>query len=136
MDEIILTDEEKQRDITLERINQYHYDAGEDFLDQNETLGAAHLMFGWLMGKYKQYSHEILDLYNKERKVRPLLTTAIFSNLDELPMYEYDDEDTYEDMVDKFYTDYAEFVNLTQHLKERVNYVLIENYNYYNKQKS
>lgn len=109
-----LTEEEANRDITLERFQEFHIEAGEDFLDYVPCIN--HLIFsGWLIAKYPAKSKEIL--------VKAQEKYAGMHNLTDL--YE-DDPDQ-----DKFYTDVAEFLNLTEKAKKRANQVLIQVIEYY-----
>lgn len=114
-----LTEEEKNRTITLDRFQNFHYDAGEDFLDT--TGDGDHKIFcGWLMAKYPQASLEILEYCNKAGKYGEINT------FNECSMFDNDPSG------DIFYTDVAEFANLTEHFKHRVNEVLIILDEYYN----
>lgn len=115
-----LTDEEKTRDITLDRIQQFHYSAGEDFLD---TTGEGNILVfcGWMLHKYPQLSDEILEIANsKWGEIRS------FTELEEFGYSETLDND-------KIYIDFVEFCNQTKSLKERVNQVLIQVAEYYKK---
>lgn len=113
-----LTDEEKSRDITMERIQEFHYSAGEDFLD---TTGEGNVLIfcGWMLHKYPELQEEILEIANSK--------WAEIRTFTELEEFEYDEAlDN-----DKIYIDFCEFCNQTVGLKERVNQVLIQVKEYY-----
>lgn len=116
----VLTEEESARPITLERFNEYHHRVGEDFVDQH-TLVDAKVMGGWLLAKYPNYKLEILKAINDH----PI-------EQDYLHMYEESfDRGDYDTATDKFYSDFAEFLNLTVAAKKRVNQILIQIKEYY-----
>lgn len=108
-----LTDEEKTREITLERFNDFHGEAGEDFCDQ-VSIGNFRVFGGFILHKYPDKAKKILDLCNKTDG-----DIHMFQRI-------YDD-------LDQFYTDYAEMINLTVISKERVNQILIQIEEYYGK---
>lgn len=110
-----LTEEEKTRDITVERIRDFHYSAGEDFIDTTEE-GNGMIFCGWLLHKRKEHSKEILDICNKS-----CFKMAIQEYMN-ASFYDYNKEMD----IESFYFDYVEFVNQTGALKERVNQVLIQ----------
>jgi hypothetical protein len=104
-----LTEEEANSPITWEKIQAFHHEAGEDFLDQVSCINLL-IYTGWLVGKYPERSIEILKM--GQAKFADVNT---FTDL-------YDDDDEEE----KFYTDVAEFLNLTYNAKRRANQVLIQ----------
>jgi transposase len=109
-----LTEEEATREITLERFQQFGYDAGEDFVDQCESLYNAHIFIGWCLHKYPELSKELLKAANsKYCSVQNVLHLL--------------------DNDDQFYTDFAEFLNQTEHAKAKTNQILIQVNEYYNK---
>ncbi|MEO6305115.1 MAG: hypothetical protein ABIP51_18295 [Bacteroidia bacterium] len=110
-EEVILTEEEASQEITLERINEYHYAVGEDFIDQNESILNGTVFAGWMLCRYPQWATEIL----KE------LNSKYFGIQNLMEVYE-DDNGEYE----TFYKDFCELVNLTVSAKARVNKVLKE----------
>ncbi len=107
-----LTDEERGREITLERFTEFHFAAGEDFLDQTGE-GNVKIFAGWMLHKYPEFSVEILSLANDKNA-----EVMTFNELE---------EKTYTDL----YADFAEFCNQTGALKHRVNQILIQVVEYY-----
>lgn len=98
--------------VTWEMFRAYHYSVGEDFFDQNGNIN--HLIFGgYLLAKYPEYSKEILcvcnDKYGECQKYRDIVEPL-----------GYDEEKD----IDYIYVEFADFVNLTGALKERVIKVL------------
>ena len=117
-----LTEEEKNREVTLERFSDFHADAGEDFVDQCESFFNKSFIAGYLLCKYPENGARILEVSNNAGGL-----------LDLKEIYEDEDgEDNYFIDEDRFYTDLAEIINLTKITKERVNQVLIQVYEYYN----
>lgn len=115
-----LTPEEADLDITWKRFRSFHYAAGEDFLDQTDE-GNALIFGGWLLHKYPQHCVDILEICNDRYP-----SVLDFSDLEFLS---YDEEKD----IDLLYVDFAEFCNLTQALKKRVNQVLIQVTEHYNR---
>jgi hypothetical protein len=119
-----LTQEEKKKEITIERIRGFHYDAGEDLLDQvGYEFGNAFIFGGFVLHKYKEHSKMILDHINQN------INHLDIHCFNELEIYEYNDEDD----MDGIYYDLVEFLNLTENAKERANQILIQVDEYYNK---
>lgn len=120
--ERILTDEEANREITLERFTDYHHTVGECFVDQHGFVD--HKIFGgYLMCLHPQWSKEILKVLNdKYGEALGLL-------------HIYEDELGSDDEIgwNMFYTDLAIFANLTGNLKKNINQILIQEDEYYNK---
>lgn len=116
-----LTEEEKNREITLERFREFHYQAGEDFLD---TTGEGNILIfsGWMLHKYPELSTDIIEIANS-----PHSEIKSFIELED--EFGYDSEED----IDKIYIDFAEFCNITTALKERVNQTLIQVSEYYSK---
>lgn len=113
-----LTSEEINREITLERFNEYHYEVGEDFLDQIGSVNNSRIALtfgGFAMAKHPHLSADILKATN----VKDPYTQLVKEVYDEF----YDD--------DIFYSDFADFLNLTGEAKKRVNKVLILTAEYY-----
>ena len=109
-----LTDEEKSRDITLDVINEFHYNAGEDLLDQVGYLIKPHVLGGYLM--------------HKRLNIAKVLIKAINEG-DALSLkHAYEKNDLTDD---EFYSDFREFINLTTDAKARFNQVLIQVNEYY-----
>lgn len=104
------------QDITVERFRDWHYKVGEDFLDQ--TSEGNHLIFGgYLLAKYPHRSKEILDICNDNY--------GECQDYRKLPELELDEEKD----IDNLYVVFAEFCNLTEHLKSRVDRILTKGTN-------
>lgn len=110
-----LTEEEATRDLTLERIHNFHIEVGEDLADQVGSNMDHKVFAGYLACKYPHLSHQIFDISNGEY--------AEMQSFKEI--YEDDEEE------DKFYQDACDFINLTVHCKKRFNQVLIQVAEYY-----
>ena len=108
-----LSEEELNREITLERFNEFHGTAGEDFLDRTGE-GDVLIYAGWMLHKYPGLGTEILTLANAGSS-----DITEFHELEELTG------------VDA-YINFAEFCNQTSALKKRVNQVLIQVTEHYN----
>jgi hypothetical protein len=106
-----LTQEEMNREITLDRFDEFHVKAGEDFCDTVGHLINSKILCGFLIAKQPQISHQLLNEINQDGDALSLL--HIYEDL----LVEGDDE---------FYSDLAEFANLTTHLKARLNQILIQ----------
>lgn len=117
-----LTQEESERKITWERIRDFHYAAGEDFLDTT-SYGNPLIFAGWLLHKYPDLAEDIIKVMNDS-----LLRFEIMDFAREI-----DDEFGYDDEtdIDKIYYEYCEFVNLSPYLKKKINQVLIQVKEYY-----
>ena len=110
-----LTVEEASREVTFDRIQDFHYSAGEDFVDQFGTIN--HLILGgYLMGKHPEISTEILKECNNKYGEALGLKQIYIDNFGE--------DDTKSEEL--FYRDLCEFINLTTSLKKRVNQILIQ----------
>ncbi len=114
---VVLTDEEKQENITLDRINSYHRSVGEDFVDQNESVTDYRTFCGYILHKYPIWNNEIIEILNKQY--------GGFNDINTL----YQEKELTED---DFYSDFAEYCNLTVTTKARVNQILIETEEYDN----
>lgn len=112
-----LTEEEKTRQITLDVIKEFHGNAGEDLMDQAGSLVDHKVLAGFLMGKRPGLSKEFLKVVNSKYG-EPLGLLEVYRDND------LDDVD--------FYTDFCDFINLTEKAKERFNQVLIQVNEYYN----
>ena len=112
-----LTEEEAARPITLDRFNDFHADVCEDFVDQFGNIDIK-VLSGYMMAKHPELSKEILEVCNDEYG-EALGIKHLF-----------EDNGLTEDA---FYTELADFINLTVNLKKRVNQILIQIYEYYNK---
>ncbi len=141
-----LTNEEKNRDLTIDRIREFHYAAGEDFLDQVCTINMVGFV-NFLLKTHPNLSKEILKVINKalNRNLHPLkatdFTDEIVDNEEfrkDLYLLEVKDFTTikqfgYSDKIDndKIYIDYCNFVNLDPVQKAIDNQVLIQVVEYY-----
>lgn len=106
------------QDITWERFRDWHYEVGEDFLDQ--TGEGNHLIFGgYLLAKYPHRSEEILEVCNSE--------FGECMGFRDIPELDYDSEKD----IDYLYVEFAEFCNLTEHLKQRVDTILNKGRDWY-----
>jgi hypothetical protein len=108
-----LTKEEAEREITLERFQEWHHEVGEDFMDQVGYLFNAKVYGGYLMHKYPHKASELLKIINKGEM------------LDYQDTYENDEDG------DQHYSDIAEFLNLTEIAKKNANQILIQLVEYY-----
>lgn len=116
-----LTEEEASREVTIERIRDFHYEAGEDFLDIADDA-RAEIFAGFIVHKYKDRAAKIYDICNSNKGYLSVMDFKEF----------YEPEYNEEEDIDQIYFDYIEFVNTTVHLKKRVNQVLIQVMEYYN----
>ncbi len=124
-----LTEEELNLDISLDRFNEYHWAVGEDFVDQNESIVDYKVYAGWLLHKYPEKASLILSCLND---------TSWYSSVQGFQHRVFcKDEESggEEDEMDNFYTDFAEFLNLTGAAKRRVNTVLVREDRYYNSER-
>jgi hypothetical protein len=113
-----LTQEEATRKITLDRFNEFHNEAGEDFVDTYSQIN--HLILGgFLMAKHPNLSKEFLEVCNDKYGEALGLKHCYEDNFGD-------------DGGDMFYKDFSEFINLTVNLKKRVNQILIQVVEYYN----
>lgn len=111
-----LTEEEATRDITLERFNTFHSQAGEDFCDQCESFMNDKIIGGYFIVKFPNLSHEILHELNTGYGIMSLVHLI---------------DENFDDCDETFYKTLAEFANLTEHLKKNINQVLIQVDEYY-----
>lgn len=121
------TEEELSRDITFERIRDYHYSVGEDFVDQNESIGDARILLGFIIAKSPELTSGLIELANsKVGKPWPYCLTVqdILGYLD----CEGDSEAGH----NAFYTLYADFANHTVKMKAEINKILISTEEHYN----
>ena len=108
-----LTEQEASMDITLERFSNYHTAVGEDFADQHGSLINHLIVGGYLMAKHPELSNELLAVMNNKYGEVLSFTEVYAEHLN--------DENN-----DLFYTELAEFLNLTVAAKKRVNQILIQ----------
>lgn len=102
-----LTDEEKIRDITIDRIRDFHYAAGEDFLDYFSDINVD-VFTGFLIAGYPEHSKEILSICNKENDNYSLEPNSY----KEIEIFDFNEEED----IDNLYFPFVKFVNLTGHL--------------------
>jgi len=112
-----LTEEEATREVTLERFQLFHREVGEDFVDQFPYVNVK-IFGGYMMAKHPELSTEILKILNNK--------WGEVLDIEHLIDETFDNKD-----CDKFYTELAEFINLTGNLKKMVNQVLIQVAEYY-----
>jgi len=85
---------------------------------------------GYLLRKFPEHSKEILDFINEENRSGGNQLTVDIHMYKDLEFLGWDDEiDT-----DKLYLTFIEFANQTEHIKRRVNQVLIQIDEYYNEE--
>jgi hypothetical protein len=117
-----LTLEESLRPITLARFNDFHYEVGEDFIDQIGSVNTARIAFifaGFAIAKHPDWSIDLLDQCNRSSVYIQLIKDVYAENTSD------------SDQDDTFYSEFAEFLNLTIETKKRVNQVLIQVEEYY-----
>ncbi len=112
-----LTEEEKTREITIDVIDEFHANVGEDLMDQLGHLVNYKVLAGFLMCKHNNLAKQFIDVIN-DKYGEPLKLKAVYE----------DNELTEED----FYKDFCEFINLTVNGKAAFNQVLIQCNEYYN----
>ena len=115
-----LTEEEANREITIDRIREFHYEVGEDFLDICNTADAK-VFAGFIAHKYKDRAAEICNIMNQSEGYLEINSFKEF----------YEPEYNEEEDIDQVYFDYVEFVNTTKALKKRDNQMLIQVTEYY-----
>ena len=115
-----LTTEESNKEITLERFNDFHYEAGEDFCDTCSSFMNHLIIGGYLIAKHPELSLEILKSCNDK-------------NGDVLGLIEVYEVELGDESNDIFYKDLSEFANLTKGLKRNINQILIQVAEYYKK---
>lgn len=114
-----LTEAEADRKITWQRFREFHYAAGEDFLDQTDE-GNVQMFGGYLLAKYNEFAKEIIEICNNRY--------AGIIDFREIEILGYDKGKD----IDTVYCEFAEFCNLTVATKRRVNQVLIQVTEHYN----
>jgi len=108
-----LTQEEATREITLDRFNKFHTEAGEDFCDTCGSFINHRILGGYLIAKHPSISLQILGVLNNKYG----------DALELLQLYQEELED---ESGDLFYSELAEFANLTVGLRKNINQVLIQ----------
>lgn len=117
-----LTEEEALRPITLSRFSDFHIEVGEDFVDQIGSVNdkkIALLFAGFAMAKHPEWRSELLSQCNQTNVYTQLIQEVYADNTSE------------SDCGDTFYSDFAEFLNLTIESRKRVNQILIQVAEYY-----
>ena len=113
-----LTSVEANLDITLERFREFHYAAGEDFIDTIGGFLNEKVFAGWLMHKYPHYTKEIIAASNQN---------DIYGIKETVEQFDYDEKED----IDMIYKEVAEFANQTIHTKKRINQILVQIKEYY-----
>ncbi len=113
-----LTDEEALRAITLRRFRDFHYAAGEDFVDSVGGFLNEKVFAGWLMHKYPHYAEKIINASNVD---------DIFELKETIEQFDYNEDED----IDMIYEEIAGFANMTKKTRERINQVLIQIEEYY-----
>ena len=102
------------RDITLEMMQLYHDEIGEDFLDSHSHIIPLGVFYGYMLAKFPLCKKEILlelnDEYGHIRSLEPEI--CLYYGLNE------------SDADDLFYQTFIELCNLTVLTKRRVNELL------------
>jgi len=107
-----LTTEELLQDLTLERIQDFHYEAGEDLCDTLDiNTHVAKLITGYVMCKYP----DLAEIFHRESNGGDI------QGLMDVYNCHLNDENS-----DKFYSDFCEVINCTEITKARINQVLIQ----------
>ena len=117
-----LSKEEAKTKITLDRFNAFHIGAGEDFTDLCGYAFNEKVIVGYLMCKQPKMSIPLLGVINSKGDLNDLRNVYIEES------HLFPDEDP----EDVFYSDFAEFLNLTEHAIIHVNQILIQVDEYYN----
>ena len=91
--------------INIKRFNKYHYEIGEDFIDQTGLVDFK-IFGGWLLHKYPEKSEIILSILEDKFNGDSFCYEDI-----------YDSPDSY----DLLYTDISEFANQIPSLSIKIN---------------
>jgi hypothetical protein len=113
-----LTQAELSKKVTLSDFIDYDCEVGEDFIDQT-GLGNGFVFAGFLIHKYPSDSLEIINIMNASAK--NVYIPSIQNIQQEYSKYQGEEGEFGHKL---FYSDYAEFVNLTVKLKANVNKAL------------
>lgn len=116
-----LTKAEANRKITWQRFKEFHYAAGEDFFDTTGEEGNIRIFCGYMLAKYPEFRKEILEIANDR--------FGSMLEFTEIEIFGYDEAKD----IDFIYCEFADFCNLTEALKKRVNQILIQVTEYYNR---
>jgi hypothetical protein len=114
-----LTEEEKSKEVTPERIRNYEIDCGESFLDQHGSTFDIQIVIGFFLARYPERAAELLEIANDEY--------AEVMNIEHEFVPEYNEEEYV-----KFLQTLCDFVNLTVNTKRRINQILIQFNEHYN----
>lgn len=114
-----LTEEEKLKEITPERIRNYEIDCGESFLDQHGSTFDTQIVIGFFLAKHPERAVELLEISNSKY--------AEVLNIEHEFVPEYNEEE-----YNKFLQTLCDFVNLTVNTKRRLNQILIQVDEHYN----
>jgi len=109
-----LSEEDAKMPLTIYRIRDFHYEVGEDFLDQFCNIADYKVFAGFIAHKHPKIAHEIYSTMNKAGKYGEINTFS------DLSIYEDDVDD-----VSAIYIDFVDFVNTTVNALKRVNEVLL-----------
>lgn len=129
-----LTPEEQDRPITKERFHEWMCEVGEDYVDQISMTKQANLLFmGFLLHKHPSRAVEILRVANSSSFDTLKIQHEVYENATEEEQKPLTaGYATKPEAWEIFYTDLAEFINLTQGLKARTNANLILVMEHYN----
>lgn len=116
-----LTAEEAVRKVTADRIKQFNLDAGEEYCDQAGYDIPVKVFAGFLLAKHPELAPEIVAVINSKYG-------EVLNFIDLYREKLADDSDS-----TMFYTDLAQFVNLCPNVRKRVNQVLIQVHEHYNR---
>lgn len=100
----------KNKEITIDMINSYHCDHGEDFIDQNEHLFNGVTLSSFMAGLRPELAPLLWEKMNK-------VVGRRFSIQEMQEIYE--DEFGYNDEEQTFYKDFIKALNTTTVSKER-----------------
>lgn len=129
-----LTSEEKSLDVTLERFDNYHCEAGEDFVDQVAPMVNNKDFGEFLIKKYPSMADSIKTVMDdKHYFEQDFLHLFVDEYYDEVQEEEAKKapHGYSEYREDEFYSAYADFINTVPEAKEKVNQILIQVVEYY-----
>lgn len=115
---LIINEEDLLQDITLERINNWMVEAGEDFLDYCGDINRkkfAYEFMGFALARHPEWGSELIDSCNGDHIYTQLVAQVYYDK------YEHSG-----DASDLFYQDLCDFINHTTYTKKKVNQFLIE----------
>ena len=117
-----LTEDQKLEPITIERIREFHYTVGEDFLDNCE-IGDRDEFSQVLLENRPELSDEIEDYLRSDPWVEIPGFNEVFCNLG----IDYDEEND----ISSIYHDYVDYCNNNEGIKSEVNTILYSVADYY-----